>query len=390
MTRRCSTGLPSNQERTLLSLVDRVYEAALDPEVWPQVLNDTAKAVGARCGNTISMCTSECDVRFARWIGFDDEAGRRYAEHFAPLDPWVPRAMRHEAGSVVTGPMLIPERELVKTEFYNDFLCEQDVCHLISVIVDKSCSSITSFTMFRSASRRDFSSEERRLFQELRPHLQRAHRVRGRLGDVQKGSGSLAPALARLASGVFLLDGRGRVLAMNDAARAIHEAVDGIRAVRNELCIEFAQERKLFRRHLAAMTASRGCTTGDQPSDASIAVRRPSKRRPYVVLLAPLPESARSEETQHARIAVFVTDPEQAAALPADALQHLFGLTPGEARVVEAIVGGDRLAEAAERLGIGLETARTHVKRAFRKTETTTQAELVRLVLASAAGLRRG
>ena len=57
-------------------------------------------------------------------------------------------------------------------------------------------------------------------------------------------------------------------------------------------------------------------------------------------------------------------------------------LTPAEARLALAVADGLSPTDAAEQLGITVQTARTHLKRVFHKTATTRQAELVKLVLA--------
>jgi DNA-binding CsgD family transcriptional regulator len=60
----------------------------------------------------------------------------------------------------------------------------------------------------------------------------------------------------------------------------------------------------------------------------------------------------------------------------------VFALTPAEARTALALFEGDRLQDVADRLGLSLATVRTHVQRAFDKTGTHRQADLVRLLLA--------
>jgi len=61
------------------------------------------------------------------------------------------------------------------------------------------------------------------------------------------------------------------------------------------------------------------------------------------------------------------------------ALAALFDLTPAEARLFATLASTGSLSETATGLGIGLGTARTHLLRLFAKTETTRQAELLRL-----------
>ena len=67
-------------------------------------------------------------------------------------------------------------------------------------------------------------------------------------------------------------------------------------------------------------------------------------------------------------------------------LRATFGCTAREATLALTLSRGCTLAEAAGVLGISIHTARTHLKRVFRKTGTKRQTELLRLVLLARHG----
>ena len=62
-------------------------------------------------------------------------------------------------------------------------------------------------------------------------------------------------------------------------------------------------------------------------------------------------------------------------------LRSTYGCTAQESALADALAHGSTLAQTAVSLGISVHTARTHLKRVFRKTGTNRQAELVRLIL---------
>jgi DNA-binding CsgD family transcriptional regulator len=68
-------------------------------------------------------------------------------------------------------------------------------------------------------------------------------------------------------------------------------------------------------------------------------------------------------------------------------LTELHGLTPAEARLALELLQGHRLTEAARRLGISRNTAKTHLQRVFEKTGVTRQSELMRLLMDPVARL---
>lgn len=61
--------------------------------------------------------------------------------------------------------------------------------------------------------------------------------------------------------------------------------------------------------------------------------------------------------------------------------QAVYGLSDGQARLARQIADGKGAKEAAEALGISVNTARTHLSRLYDKTEAHAQTALVRLLL---------
>ena len=68
-------------------------------------------------------------------------------------------------------------------------------------------------------------------------------------------------------------------------------------------------------------------------------------------------------------------------------LMDLYALTPQEARLAVELCFSTSLADVARELGIAMDTARTHLKRVFSKTDTNKQSQLVLLVATCAVAL---
>jgi len=98
------------------------------------------------------------------------------------------------------------------------------------------------------------------------------------------------------------------------------------------------------------------------------------------VVVAPLAEGSVSFEGSAPCVSVLVTDPEAAPLGKASLLRRLYGVSESEARLAERLALGDTPAQAAASLGIKTSTARTQLISLFRKTETSRQAELIRVM----------
>ena len=202
--------------------------------------------------------------------------------------------------------------------------------------------------------------------------------IHRRLLPVSVLDGAAVDALDCLSSGVILLDGQGRTIFLNRAAERLLRHRDGLAVEHGCLTAASPQERDALRL-LVAQAAQTAAGESLRPGGA-LAISRPSMRRPYSVLVTPLGRRHTSPHGPEAAVAVFVADPEERCYNEIGALVRLFRLTPAEARLAAGIATGAPLAEVADALGIGRETARTQLRSVFSKTGTTRQAELVRII----------
>ena len=85
---------------------------------------------------------------------------------------------------------------------------------------------------------------------------------------------------------------------------------------------------------------------------------------------------------------LFVTDPERSHSPIDHLVADLFGLTEAEVRLVMQLLGGSTLTDAAETLGLSRNTVHSQLASVFRKTGTSRQSDLVRVVLRALAPVR--
>jgi DNA-binding CsgD family transcriptional regulator len=190
--------------------------------------------------------------------------------------------------------------------------------------------------------------------------------------------------LNRLLQGVLLVDGGARVIFANRAAERMLRAGSGLFLGRDGLRAETPGETRLLRRIIADCAEPR-----DELGGAGGRLRLSRKdRAPLTVLVIPHHARFAWIDVARPRAILFITDPEEAAVVRRENLRRDFGLTPAEAGFTREVLKADGLQAAADRLGISLTTARTHLAHVFDKTGTRRQAELVRLILQSQPAMR--
>jgi DNA-binding CsgD family transcriptional regulator len=277
------------------------------------------------------------------------------------------------AGTIQTEAMIMPKSELVRTEFYNDFLAPQRLGSMLSAVTLVEQGQQTVIATHRQD---EFAPEHVQLFQLLAPHLQRAVQLNTRLADLEMRCAASAEALNRLEQGALLVDGSVGVVFASQEAERLFAAGDGLRVTKGVLCASSAADTALLHALIA------GCARQGADAGGSLRLSRGPDRVPLSVQVAPLrSEAPLFSMTERAVAILFVTDPDRKTRLPIAWLQQRFGLTAAEAAFAGGIMAGGGIQAAADRLQISRSTGRTHLARIFEKTGTHRQAELVRLML---------
>lgn len=213
----------------------------------------------------------------------------------------------------------------------------------------------------------------------LAPHLRRAFELHKQFLSLNAQRSATKRVLDHMPIGVLLVDGRGRVLTTNSSADEIVAQDDGLTIERGGVRGVTGQETMALRSLIGEAAAS---GRGDGPEvGGAMTLDRPSMRRAYWILVVPLRGRLASEEGVPGIVALFVCDPERRHEIPTQALESFFGLTPAEIRLLEALVNGKSLEEASEEFQVSKNTLRTQLHQIFRKTDTSRQSEVIKLVL---------
>lgn len=382
-------------EEPRVRLVNLIYEGAVDPRAWPGIVQTVAAYVGAPMGRLFTPFVEPERGPFDIAAGIPEPAVRQWRAQYAGHDLWAQAAVARDCfreGRVLTDSDLVPEGEFARSVIYREHLAQLGIGRMCSGIVfDRRSPAVlpTQFSAFRELAAQRFGDEERRRMRWVLPHLSRALGVLYRLRDAeQKVAASLA-ALDRLATGVMLLDAAGAVAHLNREAERIVAEADGLALGPDgggeaRLAVQDAGAQEALRTVLESVLNP---ALGDAKHFcASVEVRRPSGRPPFVLQLAPLPEEAGFAGRAGPAVAiVFVTDPAAPHRFDPKLLRQVYGVTPAEARLAERLHAGDTLAAAAARRGIGEETARTQLRGLFAKTGTHRQSDLMRLLISLAS-----
>lgn len=353
-------------------LMDAIYEAALDPEHWIEVLERLSHAFG---GSSAHLSVENYAMTEGRLVSFGTDRGyeKSYADYYITRNVLWERLTQKPDTDVTTSRSLMPWEELQRSEFYNDFLRPQDGEEILVSVALRQRDRASCLTIWRPERLGPWGSREMKALTEITPHFRRALRANASLGDMRLARDVADEALNRLDHGVLFVDAAAHSLFANRAAEAMLTEGSGLYLERrHRLAAREAGATSALRR-LLADTAKSG--TG-----GSLVLAR-DMRPSLIVIVLPMKREFSALVRARAGVVVLIKDLERPARFSLATFARHFELTPAQCALAQEMVRGDGVHAAATRLGVSYATARTHLLHIFQKTGTARQAELVRLML---------
>jgi DNA-binding CsgD family transcriptional regulator len=363
-------------------LLECLYDVVARPDGWTSFLAALASSYpgGVAALYVHDGAINYCHADAAGMVATDYLTN--YNEYYAKINPWLTNIAKRPVGIVVPAEFMLPRADLVRTEFYNDWLRPQGLLSGVSATIQQDGSRVMAASVLFPGTTRERDSEAINRLQLLAPHLLRVAQLKRQLSTLEARTAVTETVLDRLSAAVVIVDCGGQVTFLNKAAARIIAAKDGITLIRNSLQTAVLNEGQAFQTLI--MSALKSRWTPGVPPGGVMRVSRPSGRLPYEVLISPISGGTLDLGPSGAAVGVFLHDPEARADAPLQWLRRLYSLTEAEALVMHALMGGETLAEIAVKFGKRVETVRTQLKSIFRKTGTESQSELVRRGLGSA------
>lgn len=346
-------------------LVADIYEAGAMPDRWPQLLHDIARLKGAKGG--ILMCSNN-NVRLRTCSAeIEDVVVAFEKEGWAENNSRTGRLMtRQHYPGFLSDAALNSQEDLETLPLYTDFLTPRGMAAGNATMIQGAAGDglILTIEGFESHA---LSNEAVNFLDNIRPHLARAALLSGQLS--LKRARVAVEALALIGTAAAMLDHSGRILSANKLFEAELDMrlLDG----RERLSVKHKPSDSQLAVAIKKLVK--------ENAGSSIAISDAEGGAPIALHLVPIAGDARDIFEMSSGMAIL-SAAENGLLPNADLLQSLFDLTPAEARVARAIGGARSVQEIAIEQGVGIETVRTHLKRAMGKTGKSRQTEFAMLI----------
>ncbi|SLN37405.1 helix-turn-helix transcriptional regulator [Roseisalinus antarcticus] len=359
----------------LVQSIGLIYGAVAGSTDWSEALN----ALADQCGlENAALVVADRRLGLAEVITprADPAVVAAYSDHWWALDPTIPGTINAAAGQVTS--LETTGRDLYRgSEFHNDFWRRSGLGaeRLASNLVTGG-EAFASVVVQAGQVRDTISTNAERVFGAIVPHLIQAVQIMRRLQTLEVACAAATTAAAQNATLAIAVDGSRRPVVDEPGAEDNLRQSSVFRLRHGVLTLASPADDNRFGQLVESCAApGLGLRGGVMQLTGAPEVE--------LEVLPWTPPGAGDAQPlwRHPVALVILRDRAAQTRLVRQRFRDRFGLTRAETRLAFEIVAGGGREAVAERLGISLSTARTHLSRVFEKTGTRRQSELVALIL---------
>ncbi len=262
------------------------------------------------------------------------------------------------------------------------FLRHLQLENMEDLLPEGSCRYATSARLSKKPQRVHGRLQDRMLSWEYRA-LGKANNVRLSIADITEHrqlsdhsiqEATLSEALDNLATGVIFINENLKIFYLNKSARQLLDRENVLQRNNDHLSCGTAGDTAALHK----------CVLEDRPRTLSL--EREHDQAPLRILATPL--TLREANYGHDLPIAIIYTFETVNSLERieDVLCSFYHLSPAEAKIVSRLILTPHLEEVSSALGITLNTARTHMKRIYNKTNARGMSALLNMIVTGPAG----
>ena len=376
-------------EARIRNLLDAVYGAAVAPETWPLAL---ARLADVFSGGFVDIFTRSRDRRHFSGLAYGMDRSD-YDDNFLGFwfkrNVWGTAKPVEVAGEVLSTRQMVDPALLRRSEMFNHYLDARGLHEGLRLSLWAGEHEVQDISILRPWSGGAYGPAEVALGEALLPHLQRAAAVTRRLreAEFQLRIGDGGTGLGGIAA--FAFDRHGAPFWFNAAAEAVLIEGEVLSLMSGDLHARTAPATRKLRRTVDAALGR----SDAPPTGGTVTLPREGGTGTAHLMVLPM-ASPGDWATSRPPAAVALLRNPATSSLSRDRLCELFRLTSAEADLARHLLDGRSLRDVAALSGRSLNTVRSHLAHLMDKTETSRQADLVRLLgdvaALSSPGVRAG
>lgn len=373
--------IPLSQE-WFSDVIGELYQAVLDLSKLTTSLEKLMQGFSSDSAILRMQSRADLAVGFNIYFGYEQVWREAYQTYFRQLDPYPNSLDKPLPLHMYSCDEVVPTRQLLKTEYYNDFLKPQGKLYCMGGHIIRHEQYFVQLGFQRGAKAEPFREEEVHFLNLLAPHIQRVLTLNQQFCELSNQKQMSEIVFGCIPYGIIIFDENINPVFVNHAAEEILASDVGLKLTSQGLVTAIPTESKRLQemiRQGLALAAGKGF----MDKHGMQVTPRQADDRPIQMVVVPLKPEMNNlsllKSTPKVLLCLGSLD-HVTADKSGSLLKHLFGLTQAETYLANALAAGKELDEIALAKGCTRNTLRNQLKVIFSKTDTHRQAELVRLL----------
>lgn len=347
-------------DQTLNNLIGSIYEAALDGDLWVDVLDSVRAVTPCRVASLYSLDRIADTPTIHQVVGMDPDVEQAFLQRWGADNPITGAVAHLNPGDVRGLASILDYEAFTRTPIFQHWGRPQGYCDVINIMLERSATRLAAVSLIRGVEDGLADAPTLARLELLAPHFLRAVRIGRALEHATLREQTFERTLDVLASAVLLVGPTDCVVYANAAAQAL---------MRGGLPLG----------RIAAAA---------RPDQAFLVTLADGVRRMgHSLPLGHMGADRMVGRLHGCRVVVLKEEPAIETAITSATV--LFNLTRRESDVLFALLESGGAPGISRLLGISKNTVSTHLKRLFEKTGTERQSGLVNLVSGMASPFRQ-
>lgn len=366
------------------TLIAHLYDGALHDGNWLPALERVVELLGATEASLTyhGLCDAAEPDNAAYSTGriIDASAVARYMSHFINVDPKRSILTNRKVGFVFNDADHFSDDFVGRDPFYQEFSRSINSRHTLDMLINRSSSQEIFFASMRTARQGHYDGKTVATFLQASRHFSNVARLRASIVTAERSIENAMMGLDALAFGLIVLDKNKRAITVNSGALRACSGEQGLSLISGHLSAHSNSINEALNRAIDLSLVN--------PVGTGTTLRVPRPSGPaWVISVVPLPASSALAVRGVPGALVLIGDGKMGPGVHRESLMAIYGLTIAEADLAILLGHGGSLAEAAQRRGVKVSTARSQLHSILQKMQIQRQADLIRVLATLPANL---
>ncbi len=226
------------------AVVGKIYEAGLDPDLWPLALESMCGELGADKAQMLYVDPDEYFFSFACGYGFDPYAHNigagRFRKYLAS-DPIAKYGIDH-LNEVFSDKRVVNQQEMRESAMQREIRDPADMQYMLTTFITDEDRDWTGLCFFRGKNSPHFTSEDERNLERYISHLRRSTGIHKTVAGEVKLKTIQNAVLDNLEQGIIVVDESHSVVVCNREAKRLVESTDAVKIRNSQICCKHRQD----------------------------------------------------------------------------------------------------------------------------------------------------